>query len=160
MKMYSRIVNRLLVCTLCLSMSAVLAGCGQSQAQDDETHADNIVETSVTEVSVPSSEDEEVVLPPLSESMTAAEAAGSYLQYMALSREGLISQLEYDGFSPEEAAAAADNCGADWNEQALRQAKSYLDTMSFTYDELVSQLEYDKFTHEQAVYAADNCGLN
>ena len=97
-------------------------------------------------------------LPPVSETMTALEDADAYLELMPLSRENLISQLVYDGFSAEDAEAAADACGADWNEQAVRQAKSYLDTMEFTYEELVDQLEYDKFTPEQAAYGADNCG--
>ena len=97
-------------------------------------------------------------LPQVSETMTALEDAQSYISYFAMSRETLISQLVYDGFSAEEAAAAADNCGADWNEQAVKSAQSYLDTMEFTYEELVDQLEYDKFTPEQAKYGADNCG--
>lgn len=48
----------------------------------------------------------------------------------------------------------ADNCGADWNEQAAKCAKSYLDSMSFSRDELISQLEYEGFTRAQAEYGA------
>lgn len=90
----------------------------------------------------------------------ALDSAKSYLRLMAFSYEGIIKQLEYEGFSNSEAVYAADNCEADWNEQALKSAKSYLDIMSFSYDGLVEQLEYEGFTHEQAVYGADNCGLN
>ena len=51
----------------------------------------------------------------------------------AFSREGLIDQLMYEKFSTEEATYAADNCGADWNEQALKKALSYLDVSAFSY---------------------------
>ena len=55
---------------------------------------------------------------------------------------------------------AADNCGADWNEQALKSAKNYLDFSAFSYKGLIKQLEFEKFTKEQAAYAADNCGAD
>ena len=43
----------------------------------------------------------------------ALEQAASYLSFSAFSRDGLAGQLEYEGFTAEEAAFAADNCGAD-----------------------------------------------
>ncbi|MBP3538935.1 MAG: Ltp family lipoprotein, partial [Oscillospiraceae bacterium] len=73
----------------------------------------------------------------------------------ALSYSGLIGQLEYSGFTKEEATYGADNCGTDWNEQAVLKAESYLKTMSFSREKLIGQLEYSGFTHEQAVYAVD-----
>ena len=79
---------------------------------------------------------------------------------MAFSYSGLIGQLEFEGYTNEEAAYGADNCGADWNEQALRKSQSYLDITSFSYTGLVGQLEFDGFTHEQAIYGADNCGAD
>ena len=60
---------------------------------------------------------------------------------MAFSYSGLIDQLEYEGYSSEEAEYAAKNCGADWNEQAVLSAKQYLKTMSFSEDGLIEQLE-------------------
>ncbi len=50
----------------------------------------------------------------------ALSSAKSYLSVMAFSYEGLIEQLEYEGYSNSEAKYAADNCGADWYEQAVR----------------------------------------
>lgn len=88
----------------------------------------------------------------------ALEKAKSYISHMAFSYEGLISQLEYNKFSHEDAKYAADNCGADWNEQAAKKAESYLSHMSFSRDGLIEQLEYNGFTHEQAVYGADAVG--
>ena len=67
----------------------------------------------------------------------------------------LIEQLEYEGFTPAEAKYAANNCGADWNEQAVRKATEYLKLKSFSRAKLIEQLEYEGFTHEQAVYGAD-----
>ena len=90
----------------------------------------------------------------------ALRSAASYLNYTSFSHDGLVHQLEFEGFSSDEATFAADHCGADWNEQALGSALSYLDYTAFSYDGLVRQLEFEKFTHEQAVYGADNCGAD
>lgn len=90
----------------------------------------------------------------------ALAKAKSYLEFTAFSYEGLIGQLEYEGFSASEAKYGAENCGANWNEQALKKAKSYLDFSAFSYSGLIGQLEYEKFTHEQAVYGVENCGAN
>lgn len=84
--------------------------------------------------------------------------AESYLKFSAFSYQGLIEQLEYSQFSHDDAVYAADNCGANWNEQAVKKAESYLSFSSFSRDGLIEQLEYSGFTHEQAVYAADAVG--
>lgn len=90
----------------------------------------------------------------------ALKSAANYLAFTAFSYEGLIGQLEYEGFTHEEAVFAADNCGADWNEQALASAENYLSFSAFSYTGLINQLEYEQFTTEQATYAADNCGAD
>ena len=89
----------------------------------------------------------------------AVRAAKSYLDYSAFSRQGLIDQLEYEGYSHADAVYGADHSGADWKEQAVKSAKNYLAYMSFSRKELLDQLEYEGFTHEQAVYGADGAGL-
>ena len=88
----------------------------------------------------------------------ALESAKKYLQISAFSRSGLIKQLEYEKYSTEDATFAADNCGADWNEQAAKSAKQYLDLMSFSRDSLIKQLEFVGFTHDQAVYGVQQNG--
>lgn len=88
----------------------------------------------------------------------ALEKAKSYLRSSAFSYEGLISQLEFNKFTHEEAVYGADNCGADWFEQAARKAESYLKSSAFSREGLISQLEYNKFTHEQAVYGVEQNG--
>lgn len=103
--------------------------------------------------------------PPVQDTVTTGERnalkkAQSYLDFSAFSHDGLVEQLEYEGFTNSEAVYGADNVGADWNEQAVKKSKSYLDFSAFSYTGLIDQLEYEKFTHEQAVYGADNCGAD
>lgn len=88
----------------------------------------------------------------------ALEKAKSYLAYTAFSYEGLIEQLEFEGFSHEEAVYGVDNCAADWKEQAAKKAKSYLDYSSFSRQGLIDQLEFEGFTYEEAVYGVEANG--
>ena len=90
----------------------------------------------------------------------AVRKAESYLSFSAFSYKGLIEQLEYEGFTHEEAVYGADHCNANWKEQALKKANSYLSISGFSKKGLIEQLEYEKFTHEQATYAVDHCGAN
>lgn len=85
-------------------------------------------------------------------------SAKLYLETMPFSYTGLIDQLVYEGYSTEDATYAADNCGADWNEQAAKSAKNYLDIMPFSRDGLIEQLEFEGYTHEQAVYGVEQNG--
>lgn len=94
------------------------------------------------------------------EEKNALDSALSYLSLMHFSYNGLIGQLEFEGYSNSAAVYAADHCGADWNEQALKSAKNYLDLMAFSYSGLIDQLEYEEYTTAQATYAADKCGAD
>lgn len=88
----------------------------------------------------------------------ALAKAKSYLKTMPFSYEGLIKQLEFEKYSTSEATYAANNCGADWNEQAAKKAKSYLKTMSFSRDSLIKQLQFEGFTDSEAEYGAKAVG--
>lgn len=88
----------------------------------------------------------------------ALKAAKNYLSFMAFSHQGIVEQLEYEGYSHEDAVYAADNCGADWNEQAAKKAESYLEFMPFSRDGLIEQLVYEGFTQEQAEHGATSAG--
>lgn len=90
----------------------------------------------------------------------ALKKAESYLSVTAFSYNGLIEQLEYNGFTHEEAVFGADYCIADWNEQALKKAESYLNTTAFSYQGLIEQLEHEGFTSEEATYGVDNCSAD
>lgn len=101
----------------------------------------------------------ETTLPTVSlEYRNALSTAHDYLKVLSFSYTGLISQLEYEGYSPEACTYAADNCHADWNEQAAKKAQSYLDAMSFSRQGLIDQLLYEGFTAEQAEYGVTAVG--
>lgn len=89
----------------------------------------------------------------------ALQSAKDYLNYLGgFSYEGLVEQLEFEGYTHSEAVYAADNCGADWKEQAAIKAKQYLDVMSFSRQGLIEQLEFEGFTYGQAVYGVEQNG--
>ncbi len=84
----------------------------------------------------------------------ALATAKDYLDFMNFSYKGIIEQLEYDGYSSTECRYAADNCGADWYDQAAGTARDYMSFMAFSKKGLVEQLEYDGYTREEAEYGA------
>ena len=85
----------------------------------------------------------------------ALKTAKEYLNFSAFSYTGLIKQLEYEKYTHEEAVYAANNCGADWYEQAVKCAESYLNYSSFSKEGLIDQLEYEGFTYAQAFYGVE-----
>jgi uncharacterized lipoprotein YehR (DUF1307 family) len=82
----------------------------------------------------------------------ALKSAESYLGGEHFSKKGLEEQLEYEGYKAADARYAANNVGADWNEQAVGSAESYLESESFSETGLVEQLEYEGYTPSQAQY--------
>ena len=89
----------------------------------------------------------------------AVRSAKDYLDYSAFSHDGLVDQLEYEQFSHADAVYGADNCGADWNEQATKAAQAYIEYSAFSRGGLIEQLLYEKFTQAQAEYGANAVGL-
>lgn len=118
-----------------------------SQAESSNTAASS----ESTSPSAPSTE-------PTKGQRNALTRAKEYLNVMPFSYEGLMDQLEYEGYSHEEAVYGADHCGADWYEQAALKAEKYLELMSFSRSRLIDQLEYDGFTNAQAVHGAEANG--
>jgi len=53
-----------------------------------------------------------------------------------------FDQLEFEGFSTEDATYGVDAQNADWFQQAVLSAESYLEYSSFSRSELISQLEF------------------
>ena len=88
----------------------------------------------------------------------ALNSAKSYLEVSPFSWSGMVDQLEFEGYTHEEAVYGADNCDADWFEQAAKSAQRYLELMSFSREGLIEQLEYEGFTNEEAVYGAEQNG--
>jgi len=88
----------------------------------------------------------------------AVRSAESYLSFQAFSRTGLIGQLEFEGFSTEDAAFAVDYLEVDWNAQAAASAESYLSFQSFSRQGLIDQLIFEGFTPEEAAFGATAVG--
>ncbi len=82
----------------------------------------------------------------------AVNSAKNYLKFMAASKTKIISFLKKKGFNEEEAIYGAENCGADWYDQALRMAMSYLNVQEFTYEQLALQLMIEGFTEDEIIY--------
>lgn len=89
----------------------------------------------------------------------AKRSADDYLDFQAFSRTGLINQLEFEGFSTEDATYGVDSLGADWNEQAAKKAAEYLDFQSFSRSGLVNQLQFEGFSPTEAEYGVSTTGL-
>ncbi len=89
----------------------------------------------------------------------AARKAQAYLAYSAFSRSGLIEQLEFEGFSYEDAQFGVDNLNADWMEQAALKARDYLNYSAFSRSGLIEQLMFEGFSLEEAEHGATAAGL-
>lgn len=89
----------------------------------------------------------------------AVKAAENYIRIMPFSRDGLIKQLKYEGYSTADATYAVDKIKIDYNKQALKAAETYLDMMAFSRSGLIKQLKYEGYTTKQATYAVDKVGL-
>ncbi|MCF8610043.1 Ltp family lipoprotein [Gordonia sp. HY285] len=84
----------------------------------------------------------------------AVDKASDYLDYSSFSRDGLIRQLEFEGFANADATFAADYLNIDWNEQSVEKAKEYMDYSSFSQQALTDQLVFEGFTQAQAEHGA------
>lgn len=89
----------------------------------------------------------------------ALDKANEYVDTLPLSHDGLIKQLEYDGYTTDVATYAADNCSANWNKEAKEMAEQYMDSTTYTYKDMVQQLEAEGFTKKQAKFGAKAVGL-
>ena len=130
--------------------------------RDDSDYTDNdlIVEVKDGKVVYNIARNEKKVSAPSSAptvgEKNALKTAKQYLEFIPFSYEGLVKQLEYEGYTHSQAIYGADHCGANWKQEAVAMAKRYLEVSSFSYQGLIDQLEYEGFTHEQAVYGADH----
>ncbi len=82
----------------------------------------------------------------------ALKKAKLYLKTMPFSKQGLINQLKYEGYTSKECKYGAKYCKANWKKQAVKKAKLYLKTMAFSKSSLYDQLIYEGFTKLQARY--------
>ena len=110
--------------------------------EEEEQSNTNSTTSSSSSTTTPSTSSNASTPSPTTGEKNALRSAREYLSFSAFSYTGLIKQLEYEGYSTEEATYAADNCNANWNEQAAKSAKEYLDMSSFSRQELINQLIY------------------
>lgn len=126
--------------------------------KEEEQSNTNSTTSSSSSTTTPSTSSNASTPSPTTGEKNALRSAREYLSFSAFSYTGLINQLEYEGYSTEEATYAADNCNANWNEQAAKSAKEYLDMSSFSRQELINQLIYEGYTQEQAEYGVTQNG--
>ena len=101
--------------------------------------------------------------PDLSDGLTLEERnaykkAQSYLSHLAYSESGLLKQLDYEGFTPEQARFGVDHSDADWFAEAAEKAASYMEHLAYSRDGLYRQLEYEGFTPDQIEFALADVG--
>lgn len=89
----------------------------------------------------------------------ARKSAESYLDLSPFSRSGLIEQLEFEGYSTNDATYGVDAQKANWKNQAAAKAEEYLDMSSFSRSGLIEQLEFEGFSREQAEHGVTQVGL-
>lgn len=132
----------------------------QTETETQQTQTDAPTETPTEEETQTDTPTEADTAPPelTLGQKNAVRSAVQYIETLAFSHGRLIEQLEYSGFTHEEAVYGADNCGADWNAEAAEAAKNYIDTLALSRERLIEQLLYDKFTQEQAEYGASSVG--
>lgn len=85
----------------------------------------------------------------------AVSRAASYLRSSSFSRSGLIGQLQYEGFSIDDATYGVDAQNANWNAQAVKKAASYLRSSSFSRSGLIDQLVFEGFSSSESMYGVD-----
>lgn len=88
----------------------------------------------------------------------ARKSAEQYLRFGSFSREGLISQLEFEGYERSDATYGVDATSTDWNAQAALKAQEYLDYSAFSKEGLRDQLIFEGFTPSQAQYGLTAVG--
>lgn len=93
------------------------------------------------------------------EQQNAVRSAENYISFGAFSKESLISQLEFEGYSNADATKAVESLDVDWQEQAVKSAESYMEFMPMSRQGLIEQLVFEGHSEEDAAYAADQVGL-
>ena len=80
--------------------------------------------------------------------------------HWGISEKDAMRNMQRQGISEEDVAAALQQADIDWNKMAHKSACRFLEIGAYSRDGLVSQLESAGFTREQAVYGTDHCGAD
>lgn len=139
--------------------SLLFTGCGTNEepTTDSATVTEVVEETPAAEATTEPPANPVDSLTP--NQKAAFEKAQSYLDLKAFSKAGLVDQLVFENFAPEDAQPAVDILDVDWNNEAARSAAAYMALTSFSYQSLVDQLVFEKFTPEEAAFGASSTGL-
>lgn len=86
--------------------------------------------------------------------------AKTYYESSWFSRTGMIEQLEFDGFSNEDATYGVDALGIDWGQEAIGTADSAISSEWFSRQGLIDHLVYQGFTDTEAISAVDAIGVD
>lgn len=147
---------------LVVAAIAAGAGCGGSSSSGEAPAAVTTVIRTVTEPATPTQAAPAQAPDAQAETLSqqnARESGESYLYSGNFSRQSLIKQLKYEGFSTRDATYAVDALDPDWKIEAAESAQSYLDTGSFSRSGLIAQLRYEGFTPQQAEYGVRQAGF-
>lgn len=143
------------ILSIILTITIIICSMSMCSGTSNKDNIIDTVTTSQTETENPSDTEPKISMG----KRNALNRANYYLNITSFSRDGLIKQLEYEGFTTEDVTYAVDNCGADWYEQAARRATEYINGSSFSYIGLVNELKHDGFTVEQAEHGAASVDL-
>lgn len=157
--------NKVVIGGIAIALSVSVIACSESAPTEEDTEVtagpptvEAVLPASTVEAVAPAP----VVTPPAL-SRAQEQAIGSAADYLELvggfSRQGLIDQLKFEGFTVAEAEFAVDYLSPDWNAQAVQSAESYLNVGGFSRQGLIDQLLFEGFMLEQAEYAVSAVGF-
>jgi len=153
---------KVIIANLAFVMFLVACGAPEPEIIEDPTPepTEEVEETPAPEPEEdPTVEETELDSDVTVEQENAVRSAENYLSFTSFSREGLVEQLKFEGFSSEDAEFAVSQLDVDYYEQAEKTAMKYQDMTGMSRDGLIGQLEFDGYTREQAEHGADSVGL-
>lgn len=83
--------------------------------------------------------------------------AKSFLGLSPYTYDRLVTALEAEGFTSEEAVYGVENCRADWKKQAVRAADDCLESDFYSRKTMTEKLKAQGFSNDEAAYGAENC---
>lgn len=117
-------------------------------------------EREVAEATKKKEEEESMIVDGFSVSQkNAIRQAEQYIGYTAFSKSGLVTQLEFEGYSNEESTVAVEHIDVDWKDQAVKKAEQYMEYTAFSRSGLIQQLTFEGYSQADADYAATQVGL-
>ena len=153
-------MKKLVLISLCAMLCVVFCACKGEESSSTESTTAQVTTAAATQPTTKNQTETAAATTADSNSsyVSAKEAAVAdakkFLEKANYSYQGLYNDLVYMGYADEDAKYGADNCGADWSEQAVKRAKALAANGITNYDNLVEKLESEGFTGEQAAVGA------